>query len=193
MKHYKKVAIWGILQLLIPGVAHARNGEGEVFGIIAGAFFGILIVFLIGREIYCWYVKANEHSALLSEIRDELKMIRLGVKTKAEPSAPGAKNPGGHCLYCSEEVDTNRVCVADRNLGYICLHHEAEIVESKQCLICQEDFKSMDVREKVAVISGGNLHEGVVHNKCVPQFEEMAIRCDTQDLAEKLFPEKIED
>jgi hypothetical protein len=32
-----------------------------------------LLVFLIGREIVCWYFKINRALSVLEEIRDELK------------------------------------------------------------------------------------------------------------------------
>jgi uncharacterized membrane protein YqjE len=33
----------------------------------------LIVFFLIGRELVCWYFKLNKISALLEEIRDELK------------------------------------------------------------------------------------------------------------------------
>lgn len=38
-----------------------------------GVLLVLLIVFLIGRELVCWYWKVNERTALLTEIRDLLK------------------------------------------------------------------------------------------------------------------------
>ena len=39
----------------------------------------LLLVFLIGREILCWYLKINQSIALLTEIRDLLKADRSHV------------------------------------------------------------------------------------------------------------------
>jgi hypothetical protein len=33
----------------------------------------LVVFFLIGRELVCWYFKINKISGLLEEIRDELK------------------------------------------------------------------------------------------------------------------------
>lgn len=33
----------------------------------------LVIFFLIGRELVCWYFKINKITGLLEEIRDELK------------------------------------------------------------------------------------------------------------------------
>lgn len=33
----------------------------------------LIIFFLIGRELVCWYFKLNKISSLLEEIRDELR------------------------------------------------------------------------------------------------------------------------
>ena len=33
----------------------------------------LIIFFLIGRELVCWYFKINKIAGLLEEIRDELK------------------------------------------------------------------------------------------------------------------------
>jgi hypothetical protein len=45
----------------------------EDFAGVLFAFGVLLIFFLIGRELVCWYFKINQTVALLEEIRDLLK------------------------------------------------------------------------------------------------------------------------
>jgi hypothetical protein len=36
----------------------------------------VLVIFLVGREILCWYWKQNEQVRLMNEILEQLKAIR---------------------------------------------------------------------------------------------------------------------
>ena len=40
----------------------------QIFGIV----FATLVVFLLMRELFCWYFKINKRVKLLSDIKDEL-------------------------------------------------------------------------------------------------------------------------
>ena len=45
---------------------------GSIFGILAIFLVIVLVIFLVCREIFCWYWKINQRIALLTEIRDLL-------------------------------------------------------------------------------------------------------------------------
>lgn len=45
--------------------------DNAAYAIIAVGF--LLLLFLVGREIVCWYFKINKMVELLEEIRDSLK------------------------------------------------------------------------------------------------------------------------
>ena len=49
--------------------------SGSLIISVIGILVGLLIFFLIIREIICWYYKINEHSSKLSEISDKLSNI----------------------------------------------------------------------------------------------------------------------
>ncbi len=68
----------GLLMLAAPTSALARQSNSEKAGVIAGVVVGLIVVFLLLRELVCWYNKTNEHGALLREIRDELRALRVG-------------------------------------------------------------------------------------------------------------------
>jgi hypothetical protein len=61
-----------VVMALTPSYAYAR-GEGEslVYGL--GVIVVAILIFLVGREVVCWYWKINEGIRLLKEIRDILK------------------------------------------------------------------------------------------------------------------------
>ena len=72
------INILGILSVIViglPSYAHAFDvgGYGELIGSLLIPLLVILIVFLILREIFCWYWKINETLSVLKEIRDLLK------------------------------------------------------------------------------------------------------------------------
>ena len=45
-----------------------------------------LVIFLICREIVCWYFKMNEVTSLLKEIKISLQNIALSKKSEQRPS-----------------------------------------------------------------------------------------------------------
>src|SRR2546421_11311068 len=54
----------------------------------------ILFVFLVGREIVCWYFKLNEIASLLRQVRDRLASIQAyGIGDEAAAKAPKAPPP----------------------------------------------------------------------------------------------------
>jgi hypothetical protein len=60
------------LMVILPSHAYAR-GEGEYFAYLAITVVIIVVLFLLFREIFCWYWKINERVSLLKEIRDTLQ------------------------------------------------------------------------------------------------------------------------
>jgi hypothetical protein len=76
----------GILSLLIiglPSYAHAQGQYGDTLTSMLVSLLILLVVFLIFREVVCWYWKMNETVSLLKEIRDLLKTNSL--ETNEEP------------------------------------------------------------------------------------------------------------
>lgn len=47
---------------------------------MAAVFVFIFVFILITRELWCWYLKQNQMVTLLTEIRDELRKDKSGVK-----------------------------------------------------------------------------------------------------------------
>lgn len=60
------------IMVVVPSHAYAR-GEGEYFAYLAITVVVIVVLFLLFREIFCWYWKINERVSLLKEIRDALQ------------------------------------------------------------------------------------------------------------------------
>jgi len=61
------------LMVIVPSYAYAR-GQGEYFGSLALIVVITVVLFLLLREIFCWYWKINERVSLLKEIRDTLQV-----------------------------------------------------------------------------------------------------------------------
>jgi hypothetical protein len=51
------------------------NDPGSTFVVVGVIFFVSLIIFLICREIVCWYFKLNEMVRLLGGIKEQLAEI----------------------------------------------------------------------------------------------------------------------
>jgi hypothetical protein len=55
------------------------GNSGNILGIIIGVLIGIIIVFLICRELVCWYWKINRLVALMEEQNDLLKNMKNNI------------------------------------------------------------------------------------------------------------------
>ena len=70
----KRLTLYGILAFLsIPTLAMADTGD--TVGAVIGVVLGIIVVFLICRELICWYYKINEHSRMMKQILNELRAM----------------------------------------------------------------------------------------------------------------------
>jgi hypothetical protein len=72
MKKWMKYCIASALLIAIPSYAFAMN-QFEPFVPMLMSFLFILVMFLVFREVVCWYWKINLRIELLTEIRDLLK------------------------------------------------------------------------------------------------------------------------
>jgi hypothetical protein len=72
MKKWMKYCIASALLFAIPSYAFAMN-QLEPFVPMLMSFLFILVMFLVFREVVCWYWKINLRIELLTEIRDLLK------------------------------------------------------------------------------------------------------------------------
>jgi hypothetical protein len=64
---------------------------GQIVGIIIGVLAGIIIVFLICREIVCWYWKINKLVELMEEQNDLLSSLSTKI-TSSSSSDVGNSN-----------------------------------------------------------------------------------------------------
>ncbi len=80
-----------LLVICLPGAALAR-GNDDAAGIVVGIVIGSIILFLICRELICWYYKINEHSRLLEDIRSELRAMNAAKGVAV--NGGGAKGTG---------------------------------------------------------------------------------------------------
>jgi hypothetical protein len=79
----------------------------------------LLVLFLLFREVICWYWKINRHITLLTEIRDLLRAQNQGNPVTATTVAHGltlrhapamtASAETGTCSHCTGEVPTNAI------------------------------------------------------------------------------------
>ena len=74
------------------------NIFGNVFGTLIVFLVILIVVFLVCREIVCWYWKINQNIALLTEIRDLLKVnghLRVGVQASTNDASYAAPTTDG--------------------------------------------------------------------------------------------------
>jgi len=87
----------------IPRLAFAGDNNAVAAGI--GIFILVsILIFLICREIVCWYFKINERVALLKEIRDLL--TKKAVTIPASTPRTSSENKTA-CPKCGKELAYN--------------------------------------------------------------------------------------
>lgn len=72
----KLANFFGVITIILvglPSYAFANNGLESMIELILITLLIIIVVFLILREVVCWYWKINETLSVLKEIRDLLK------------------------------------------------------------------------------------------------------------------------
>ena len=69
---------------------------GHFAGMIVVGTIILVVIFLVFREVFCWYWKINEHTALLTEIRNLL--------------AANEKSRGRVAQSASKQVSTAKFC-----------------------------------------------------------------------------------
>ena len=121
----KRINTLGILSILIiglPSYAHARGGcDGDFIASLLISLLVILVVFLILREVVCWYWKINETLSVLKEIRDLLKSNPSAVQQNSSnsPNVVAKKEEvprlteqemydKGNCPECGATVDRDQ-------------------------------------------------------------------------------------
>ena len=62
--------------------------NGSAMGGAAVALVALVVIFLVCRELLCWYWKINRGIALLTEIRDLLASRAVAQPTPMSTSAP---------------------------------------------------------------------------------------------------------
>ena len=81
-----------LLSFFVPTIVHARSRSGGVSDLVITAiviFVVLFILFLLLREVNCWYWKINERLAVQKEIRDLLKIS----KSSETPKKLGPQEP----------------------------------------------------------------------------------------------------
>ena len=73
----KSSAIALLVIFVIPTLSYARGrfNSGDFIGTFLIWFIVVAVVFLLLREVFCWYAKINERLAILKEIRDSLNKL----------------------------------------------------------------------------------------------------------------------
>jgi hypothetical protein len=93
-----------------------NDGIGSSLGALALFVVITIVIFLVCRELVCWYWKINQNIALLTEIRELLKNQASAAQTSLQPvvsaTAPRQSvvpasvpaGPMGTCPNCSATI-----------------------------------------------------------------------------------------
>ncbi len=105
----KRLAIVPSLVLLWPSIAFA--GSEDAIGYFIGAFVILFIIFLLIRELNCWYWKINEMVSLLKQINTKLDQKRSEplkkVTPNPKPNPPKVRRPQIGNIVCENCGETN--------------------------------------------------------------------------------------
>lgn len=89
-------ALLAVAVTLLPGLSHAYGPSGDLgFGFVSLIIFVLVLlaIFLLCREIVCWYWKINKAVLLLTEIRDLLQRLQGSSMRTAEGAPPRIPRP----------------------------------------------------------------------------------------------------
>lgn len=75
MKWFDCIGIIALIFFAMPSYAYASGEGGDAIVTFLIIFLIMGVVFLMGREVVCWYWKINQRIALMTEIRDLLKNL----------------------------------------------------------------------------------------------------------------------
>lgn len=102
-------------------------------------FLGVvLLVFLVCREIVCWYWKMNETVELLRSIDGHLEMLVGLAAGSTRPPAPRSGKPAG-IGPVTFPGDNNQPPRRKKGPGYaFCPHCKAAVdAEARSCSVCK--------------------------------------------------------
>jgi len=106
MKWFDSISIFFILSFFCPSYAFAR-GEGEIITTILISALVVGVIFLISRELVCWYWKINQRVALLTEIRDLMTKNPNKLSNNYD-NIPYNKNEKNYCPKCNTIKTENK-------------------------------------------------------------------------------------
>jgi hypothetical protein len=153
MNRLKRVSLSALFIFLLglPSFAFARGGVDDL---LVGLFIPliiIIIIFLICRELVCWYWKINETLSVLKEIRDLLKRSPLASNmedsSKNKNSSPkkiiqvdnAPKGPGGPGHHWGENDKTQDIIKNCPKCNGIFHGDEFEVCGECGCLLVDPD------------------------------------------------------
>ena len=93
-KFCKEICLTVCLLFLFPSLSFARSygrsGYGDAFTTFGIGFLIFLVIFLLFREINCWYWKINERLSVEKETLDVLKKISKKLSNLSTGNSPDA-------------------------------------------------------------------------------------------------------
>ena len=114
---------------------------GPMLGYLLVVLIVLAVIFLVLRELVCWYWKINQHIALLTEIRDLLsaKGISNASQTVTSLSSTGATDISAPGLTTSTSSTAPQK--PDTGPRGICPNCDSQIaLNSSECPKCKAQF-----------------------------------------------------
>lgn len=146
MRGFRRI-FGAVLIFGLPSTCYAYNEVEQILFALTGLLVPIvvaIIVFLICREIFCWYWKINATLAVLTEIRDLLKNSNLSSgqipATNGKSHVPGpipttneTEKIGGPGHHWGENDKTHSVVKKCPKCGGVFHGAEFEVCEECNC------------------------------------------------------------
>jgi hypothetical protein len=107
MKWFDCIGIVALIFFAMPSYAYAGGEGGDAIVIFLMIFLIMGVVFLMGREVVCWYWKINQRIALMTEIRDLLKNLPSNNFQQVTEEIKKNVVPGSTSYVPKQEEQTN--------------------------------------------------------------------------------------
>ena len=86
---------------------YGYGNSGNSWGIVIGIIIGAIIIFIICRELICWYYKINR----LVELMEQQNSLLSSLMSKIDSSSNVTSKQLKKCPFCAEEIKTEaKIC-----------------------------------------------------------------------------------
>ena len=133
------ISIFALLSM--PTLSYAYGGwfnYSDYIGVLMIWLIVVVVIFLLMREVLCWYAKINERLAILKEIRDSLNKIDSSKNFISEIPGSAISDDIQECINLEETDWKSHQEIYES--GYCPSCGTSRSTDGGRCIECNENF-----------------------------------------------------